>query len=61
MVHTGVMSPRKKTTGQARTATRAEKENQRKFARLVRRFRNAADPKESKRLGDRLGRMVFGS
>jgi hypothetical protein len=28
---------------------------------LAEHFRKATDPKEAKRLGDKLGRMVFGS
>jgi hypothetical protein len=39
----------------------AEKRKQREFFDLAERFRNAADPKDAKRLGDELGRMVFGS
>ena len=37
----------------------AEKRKQQEFFRLAERFRNATDPKEAKRLGDELGRMVF--
>jgi hypothetical protein len=54
------MRPREKKLGQAQTAIRPEKEEEREFAKLFRRFRTAADPKESKRLGDKLGQMVFG-
>lgn len=39
----------------------AEKRKQQEFFELAERFRNAADPKEAQRLGDELGRMVFGS
>jgi DNA/RNA-binding domain of Phe-tRNA-synthetase-like protein len=39
----------------------AEKLKQQKFFELAERFRDAADPDEAKRLGDQLGRMVFGS
>jgi hypothetical protein len=39
----------------------AEKRKQQEFFELAERFRNATDPKEAKRLGDELGRMVFGS
>ncbi len=39
----------------------AEKRKQQEFFELAERFRSAADPKEAKRLGDELGRMVFGS
>ena len=38
----------------------AEKRKQQEFFELAERFRNAADPEEVKRLGDALGRMVFG-
>ncbi len=39
----------------------AEKRKQQEFFELAERFRNATDPQEAKRLGDELGRMVFGS
>jgi hypothetical protein len=39
----------------------AEKRKQQEFFELAGRFRNATDPKEAERLGDELGRMVFGS
>ena len=39
----------------------AEKRKQREFFELAELFRNATDPKEAKRLGDKLGRMVFGA
>jgi hypothetical protein len=39
----------------------AEKRKQQKFFELAELFRNATDPEEAKRLGDELGRMVFGS
>ena len=38
----------------------AEKRRQQEFFELAERFRNAADPEEVQRLGDQLGRMVFG-
>ena len=38
----------------------AEKRKQQEFFELAERFRNATDPEEAKRLGDKLGRMVFG-
>ena len=39
----------------------AEKRKQQEFFELAERFRQATDPEEVKRLGDELGRMVFGS
>lgn len=38
----------------------AEQKKQETFFSLAERFRGATDPKEVKRLGDELGRMVFG-
>jgi hypothetical protein len=38
----------------------AEKRKQQEFFELAKRFHNAADPQEAERLGDELGRMVFG-
>jgi hypothetical protein len=38
----------------------AEKRKQQEFFDLAERFREAADPDEANRLGDELGRMVFG-
>ena len=38
----------------------AEKRRQQEFFELAELFRNTADSKEAKRLGDKLGRMVFG-
>jgi hypothetical protein len=37
-----------------------EKRKQQQFIALAERFRNEPDPKEANRLGDELGRMVFG-
>jgi hypothetical protein len=37
-----------------------EKRKQQEFFELAERFRKADDPKEVKRLGEQLGRMVFG-
>ena len=39
----------------------AEKQKQQEFFDLAERFRSASDPKEVKRLGDQMGRMVFGN
>ncbi len=38
----------------------AQDRKQQRFFDLAERFRNATDPEEAKRLGDELGRMVFG-
>ena len=38
----------------------AEERKQQEFFKLAERFRNATDPEEANRLGDELGRMVFG-
>jgi hypothetical protein len=38
----------------------AEKRKQQEFFDLAERFRNATESEEVKRLGDQLGRMVFG-
>ena len=38
----------------------AEKGNLHKLFDLAERFRNATDPKVAKRLGDKLGRIIFG-
>ena len=37
----------------------AEKRKQQEFFELAELFRNATDPEEAKRLGNKLGRMVF--
>jgi hypothetical protein len=39
----------------------AEKRKQQEFFDLAEKFRSAKNPEEAKRLGDELGRMVFGS
>jgi len=38
----------------------AQKQKERAFFDLAERFRSASDADEAKRLGDELGRMVFG-
>jgi hypothetical protein len=38
----------------------AEKQKQQEFFDLAERFRSTTDPDEVKRLGDQMGRMVFG-
>lgn len=39
----------------------AEKRKQQEFFELAERFRAATDSEEAKRLGDQLGRMIFGA
>jgi hypothetical protein len=39
----------------------AEKRKHQEFFDLAERFRNTTDPEEVKRLGDQMGRMVFGN
>jgi hypothetical protein len=39
---------------------KAEKRKQQEFIELAERFRAAMDPEEVRRLGDQMGRMVFG-
>ena len=39
----------------------AEKRKHQEFVDLAERFRSATDPEEVKRLGDQMGRMVFGN
>ena len=39
----------------------AQRRKQQEFFDLAERFRRATDPEEVKRLGDQLGRMVFGN
>lgn len=38
----------------------AEKRKQQAFFELAEKFRETSDPKEAKKLGNKLGRMVFG-
>jgi hypothetical protein len=38
----------------------AEKRKQQEFFDLAKRFRAATDPEEVSRLGDQMGRMIFG-
>jgi hypothetical protein len=38
----------------------AQKREQQEFFELAKRFRRATDPADVKRLGDQMGRMVFG-
>ena len=38
----------------------AERRKQQDFFELAERFRTASDPEDVKRLGDQMGRMVFG-
>jgi hypothetical protein len=39
----------------------AERHEHQEFFKLAERFRNAANAKETKLLGDKLGRMLFGT
>lgn len=39
----------------------AQKQKEQEFSNLAARFREATDPEEVKRLGDRMGQMIFGS
>ena len=39
----------------------AEKRKQQKFLDLAERFRNEKDPQTAKRLGEEMGRMIFGA
>jgi len=39
----------------------AEKRKQREFFDLAERFRNSTDPAEVERLGNQMGRLVFGN
>jgi hypothetical protein len=39
----------------------AERQRHKEFVKLAERFRSVTDPEEVKRLGDQLGRMVFGA
>jgi len=41
-------------------AWRLKKREQQEYFDLAKRFRSATDPGEVKRLGDHMGRMVFG-
>ena len=43
------------------SAIAAEKQKRQEFFDLAKRFRSATDPEEVKRLGDQMGRMVFGN
>jgi hypothetical protein len=42
------------------TGMEAETRKEQEFFSLAERFRSATDPEEIKRLGDEMGRMVFG-
>ena len=39
----------------------AEKRKQQEFFHLAERFRSSTDPEEVKRLGNQMGRMLFGN
>jgi hypothetical protein len=53
LVQTGVMEP-------VRNAAETEERDQQEFLELAERFRASGDTEEIKRLGDQLGRIVFG-
>lgn len=38
----------------------AEKQREQEFFKLAERFRSATDPEDVKRLGNQMGRMIFG-
>ena len=59
LVHTDVMRAPKKKAGQRRSGIRAEEEKRREFKKLVERFRSATIAEQAKRLGDKVGQMVF--
>ncbi len=42
------------------TGIKTEKQKEKEFFEIAKRFRNSTDPKEVKRLGDQMGRMIFG-
>ena len=58
-MHTYVMRSAEKTPSRRQTEIGASKK-QREFEKLFDRFRAATDSDEFKRLGDKLGRMIFG-
>ena len=60
LVHTDVMRSPKKKTSQRLPGIRAEEKERRELKKLVERFRTATDPEKAKRLGDKLGKMIFG-
>jgi hypothetical protein len=43
------------------TGIEVDQRKQQEFFEVAERFRSATDPKEVKRLGEQMGRMVFGS
>jgi hypothetical protein len=50
----------KSSANQSQAISRAEKDTEREFNNLVKRFRKATDSKKAERLGEQLGRMIFG-
>ncbi|HYK17723.1 MAG TPA: hypothetical protein VEV37_06865 [Bryobacteraceae bacterium] len=60
MAKTGRLSANRTIVELIEIGIEAEQRKQEEFFELAERFRNATDPKEVKRLGDELGRMVFG-
>ena len=60
LVHTDVMRSPEKKFRRRQKEIRTEKDQARQFMQLVKRFRAAEHPDKIKRLGDELGRMIFG-
>ena len=58
MVHTSTMSTTKPPTGRRSPAQIFRREED--FFELAERFRSSRDPDDVKKLGDELGRFVFG-
>ena len=62
MVHTGGMSSakvRQSVTLPSRVATQVNSKQQ-EFLKLAEQFRNETEPQETERLGNDLGRIIFG-
>ena len=55
------LSANRMLVGLIENGIEAEERKQQEFFDLAERFRSATDSEEAKRLGDRLGRMVFGN
>ena len=61
MAKTRRLSPNRMLVELIENGIQAEQQKHRHFLDLAERFRSTTDPKEAKRLGDQLGRMVFGA